>query len=243
MRVQGYKRLGRSQWLRCATCGEKTKQDQTSRNEHEASPKHLQALQAQTQDTTRLSASSEPTQDAVSPDMRAGVREALGADAEAKIYAATLDLAQRGRYQATDAEIAANLIKLGWQPAPQWAKDAKDQDAVLAQAEQCADCHAPTEETCICDDLNHAVSGDPWESKSWTEPKVYTGPILTQSAASDAITDEQYRAAARRIHQRDGEVEIDEGATVSRGDDPGCYVAAWVWVYDEDVTEAQGGAA
>jgi hypothetical protein len=51
----------------------------------------------------------------------------------------------------------------GWQPAPQWAKDAKDQDAALAQAEQCAECHAPTLEECICDDLNHTG-----ESKTWT---------------------------------------------------------------------------
>lgn len=35
--------------------------------------------------------------------------------------------------------------------------------------------------------------------------------------------------------QRDGEIEIDSGAVVSRGDDPGAYIAAWVWVADEDV--------
>lgn len=35
---------------------------------------------------------------------------------------------------------------------------------------------------------------------------------------------------ARNEHQDDGEVEIDAGATLSEGDDNGCYVQAWVWV-------------
>jgi hypothetical protein len=39
-----------------------------------------------------------------------------------------------------------------------------------------------------------------------------------------------YRAAARELHQDDGTCEIDDGATVSMGDDPGAYVQAWVWV-------------
>ena len=37
-------------------------------------------------------------------------------------------------------------------------------------------------------------------------------------------------AMAREQHEREGEVEIDEGAKLSEGDDNGCYVAAWVWV-------------
>lgn len=31
---------------------------------------------------------------------------------------------------------------------------------------------------------------------------------------------------------RDGELEVDEGAIVSRGDDDGAYVMAWLWVED-----------
>lgn len=42
--------------------------------------------------------------------------------------------------------------------------------------------------------------------------------------------------AARRLHHRDGEVEIDEGATVSDSDE-GAYVACWVWVDFEDPSE------
>jgi hypothetical protein len=35
---------------------------------------------------------------------------------------------------------------------------------------------------------------------------------------------------ARQEHQEDGEVEIDDNATLSEGTDNGCYVQAWVWV-------------
>jgi hypothetical protein len=49
--------------------------------------------------------------------------------------------------------------------------------------------------------------------------------------------------AARRLHNKDGELEVDlhddplPKGRVSRGDDPGAYVLAWVWVYYEQVTE------
>lgn len=48
-------------------------------------------------------------------------------------------------------------------------------------------------------------------------------------------TDEEYIETARQIHGEDGVCEIDEGAVVSRGDDPGAYVQAWVWVYKTDI--------
>ena len=41
---------------------------------------------------------------------------------------------------------------------------------------------------------------------------------------------------ARREHQKDGEVEIDDDATLSEGADNGCYVQAWVWVGFSDTT-------
>lgn len=47
-------------------------------------------------------------------------------------------------------------------------------------------------------------------------------------------THDQYRAAAIRMFYRDGEIEIDRGAAISAGDDPGAYVAAWVWVPDKE---------
>lgn len=42
--------------------------------------------------------------------------------------------------------------------------------------------------------------------------------------------DDRYRAEAKRLHHDEGECEIDSGAEVSRGDDAGAYVQAWVWV-------------
>jgi hypothetical protein len=47
-------------------------------------------------------------------------------------------------------------------------------------------------------------------------------------------TDEEYREAARKLYESEGKVEIDDNAVVSRGDDPGAYVQAWVWVYDRE---------
>lgn len=60
--------------------------------------------------------------------------------------------------------------------------------------------------------------------------------------AAFAKTEEQtnpkiagYRATALDMHHRDGELEVDENAIVSAGDDSGAYVQAWVWVGDEDL--------
>jgi hypothetical protein len=51
------------------------------------------------------------------------------------------------------------------------------------------------------------------------------------------MTDKEYIGAAREKYGRDGEIEIDHNAVVSRGDDPGAYVQAWVWVYDKDAND------
>lgn len=50
------------------------------------------------------------------------------------------------------------------------------------------------------------------------------------------LTDEQYRKAAKRIHACDGAIEVDADAPVSKGDDEGAYVQAWVWISDEEAT-------
>lgn len=46
---------------------------------------------------------------------------------------------------------------------------------------------------------------------------------------------EQRRVAivelARKKHQKEGTIEIDDNAKVSEGNDNGAYVQAWVWVY------------
>lgn len=48
------------------------------------------------------------------------------------------------------------------------------------------------------------------------------------------VLDEKYRTAAQERYSRDGELEIDDEAVVSPGDDPGAYVMAWRWIYNSD---------
>lgn len=43
--------------------------------------------------------------------------------------------------------------------------------------------------------------------------------------------DNWFRQAAME-RSKDGELEVDDGAIVSRGDDAGAYVQAWLWVDD-----------
>lgn len=40
---------------------------------------------------------------------------------------------------------------------------------------------------------------------------------------------------ARETYGRDGEIEVDEGAVVSHGEDPGAYVMAWLWVTEDEM--------
>ncbi len=53
--------------------------------------------------------------------------------------------------------------------------------------------------------------------------------------------DKKYILQARKQYQKDGGVEIDDNAVVSRsydrttGGSNGAYVAAWVWVYKNDL--------
>lgn len=62
--------------------------------------------------------------------------------------------------------------------------------------------------------------------------------MVTDLMQAELPTDEQMIEAAREKYQREGEIEIDDQvgtAMVSRGDDPGAYVQAWVWVYYDEV--------
>jgi hypothetical protein len=47
-------------------------------------------------------------------------------------------------------------------------------------------------------------------------------------------TDENIREMARKRYGLTGNVDVDDDAVVSRGDDPGAYVQAWVWVPFEE---------
>jgi hypothetical protein len=44
------------------------------------------------------------------------------------------------------------------------------------------------------------------------------------------MREQMIRELARDAYQVGGEIEIDEDAKVSQGDDNGAYVQAWVWV-------------
>ena len=47
-------------------------------------------------------------------------------------------------------------------------------------------------------------------------------------------TDDEFRTAARYMYGCD-EIDVDTTAVVSRGSDPGAYVAGWLWVTYSDV--------
>jgi hypothetical protein len=71
---------------------------------------------------------------------------------------------------------------------------------------------------------------DQWEGKPC--------PVI-EDEEPEPISEKAYRAAAERIHADEGTLEIDDDAKISKSDDPesnGAYVAAWVWVYDDDIT-------
>jgi hypothetical protein len=67
---------------------------------------------------------------------------------------------------------------------------------------------------------------DQWEGKPCPVIEDEPEPIPAQA----------YIKAARRLHGREGTLEIDDDPKVSEGCDEGAYVAAWVWVADADVT-------
>ena len=53
-------------------------------------------------------------------------------------------------------------------------------------------------------------------------------------------TELRYINAARSRWHSDGEIEIDDDSTVSRGCSNGAYVQAWVWVYDDQLDPEPG---
>ena len=51
--------------------------------------------------------------------------------------------------------------------------------------------------------------------------------------------DSAFIQAAREQYQEEGSIEIDENAVVSRGDEDGHYVQAWVWVSARQPTQEE----
>ncbi len=59
---------------------------------------------------------------------------------------------------------------------------------------------------------------------------------VVDAADAEPFVDGLYRRAAKAC-QRDGELEIDDDAIVSgsdEGDERGAWVAAWLWIGDDD---------
>lgn len=53
-----------------------------------------------------------------------------------------------------------------------------------------------------------------------------------EQSVTDFVPADPYRLAAQeKAHD---ELEIDEDAIVSRGDDPGAWVHAWIWITDDE---------
>ncbi|HEV8146431.1 MAG TPA: hypothetical protein VGP79_08625 [Bryobacteraceae bacterium] len=55
----------------------------------------------------------------------------------------------------------------------------------------------------------------------------------------DEKSDQWFRSRATELYHEDGEIEVAHDAPVSRGDDEGAYVQAWVWIpLDEEEDDA-----
>lgn len=54
-----------------------------------------------------------------------------------------------------------------------------------------------------------------------------------------ANDDAWYLAKAKRTLHRDGELEFDDNAVVSTGEDNGAYVQCWAWVEDDEEDNEQ----
>lgn len=62
-----------------------------------------------------------------------------------------------------------------------------------------------------------------------------TAIVQTEETAEEKELNGKYRAAAEGLTSSNNqEIQIDADATVSTGMDPGAYVAAWVWVTNEE---------
>lgn len=75
---------------------------------------------------------------------------------------------------------------------------------------------------------------DQWDLASGTLKRGGEVHVLVPKRYVSTELDDKYRAAAWDKYHRDGELEIDDNAKVSKGEDPGAYVQAWVWVYDNE---------
>ena len=57
---------------------------------------------------------------------------------------------------------------------------------------------------------------------------------MTRKQATPSARELAYIKTAKDLYHKQGEIEIDNNAAVSKGRDAGAYVSAWVWVSDEE---------
>jgi len=60
--------------------------------------------------------------------------------------------------------------------------------------------------------------------------------------ARQSLTNPVLQAYRAAVKTREGDLECDDNAIVSEGDDPGAYVMCWKWIYasDADLPEGEG---
>lgn len=84
----------------------------------------------------------------------------------------------------------------------------------------------------------HRTAGHVDQRDGVNTPDTYGATIAgiernTGNLSTDTPEKLAYLAAAK-LRQKDGELEIDNTAKVSLGDDPGAYVQAWIWVSNKE---------
>lgn len=55
-------------------------------------------------------------------------------------------------------------------------------------------------------------------------------------------SDKWFRVRAKEMYYQEGKIEVDSNARISRGDDEGAYVEAWVWVPFREEEEEDDGS-
>lgn len=90
--------------------------------------------------------------------------------------------------------------------------------------------------------VNDVKAGKPTEPPTgWSQEKALEvfAQLLqdlegAEADAKDPVNQDYVEAAKQAVVHEEGHMEVDDSAVVSRGDDPGAYVMAWIWVEDRD---------
>lgn len=89
-------------------------------------------------------------------------------------------------------------------------------------------------EEALAEAVNRIKSGN----REGQDRNEYGGFSFTVEHADDPDPEAaRYRSYAQGCLQRDGDLEFDDNAVVSMGEDPGAYVQGWKWVDRCDLPE------